>query len=58
MTRNTEHVFGLAVPRDIDVTLSPREHLRYAWLPWREAADRCFSASNAEAILQLPRFVQ
>lgn len=58
VTRNTEHVFGLAVPRDIDVTLSPREHLRYAWLPWREAADRCFSASNAEAILQLPRFVQ
>ena len=23
----------------------------YAWLPWREAADRCFSPSNAEAIL-------
>ena len=22
---------------------------------WREAADRCFSPSNAEAILQLPR---
>ena len=36
---------------------SPREHLRYRWLPWREAADRCFSPSNAEAILQLPRFV-
>jgi dATP pyrophosphohydrolase len=26
------------------------------WLPWREAADRCFSPSNAEAVLQLPRF--
>jgi dATP pyrophosphohydrolase len=58
VTRNTEHVFGLQVPRDIAVTLSPREHLRHAWLPWREAADRCFSPSNAEAILQLPRFVQ
>ena len=23
---------------------------------WREAADRCFSPSNAEAILWLPRF--
>lgn len=55
VTRNTEHVFGLRVPRDIAVTLSPREHLRYEWLPWREAADRCFSASNAEAILQLPQ---
>ncbi|HWU98963.1 MAG TPA: dihydroneopterin triphosphate diphosphatase [Oxalicibacterium sp.] len=51
---NTEHVFGLQVPRDIPVTLSPREHLQYLWLPWREAADKCFSASNAEAILQLP----
>ena len=55
--RNTEHVFGLTVPRDIAITLAPREHLRFMWLPWREAAERCFSPSNAEAILQLPRFV-
>ena len=54
---NTEHVFGLTVPRDIPVTLAPREHLAYCWLPWREAADRVFSFSNAEAILQLPRFL-
>jgi dATP pyrophosphohydrolase len=53
---NTEHVFGLRVPRDIEVRLAPREHLRFKWLPWREAADRCFSSSNAEAILMLPRF--
>jgi dATP pyrophosphohydrolase len=53
---NTEHVFGLTVPRETPVVLAPREHLRYEWLPWREAADRCFSPSNAEAILQLPRF--
>ena len=56
VTRNTEHVFGLLVPRDISVVLEPREHLNYAWLPYREAADKCFSPSNAEAILQLPRF--
>ena len=55
VTRNTEHVFGLRVPRDTPVRLAPREHLRFEWLPWREAADRCFSPSNAEAILQLPR---
>ncbi|MDQ9168961.1 dihydroneopterin triphosphate diphosphatase [Oxalobacteraceae bacterium R-40] len=55
VTRNTEHVFGLLVPAGIPVTLSPREHLRHMWLPYREAADKCFSASNAEAILQLPR---
>ena len=57
VTRNTEHVFGLRVPRDIAIKLAPREHLRHQWLPWREAADRCFSPSNAEAILQLPRFI-
>jgi len=57
VTHNTESVFGLRVPRGVPVTLSPREHTAQAWLPWREAADRCFSPSNAEAILQLPRFV-
>ncbi|MDP1691600.1 MAG: dihydroneopterin triphosphate diphosphatase [Burkholderiaceae bacterium] len=56
VTHNTEHVFGLTVPAGTPVTLSPREHLHHAWLPWREAADRCFSPSNAEAVLQLPRF--
>ena len=58
VTHNTEHVFGLLVPRDVPVTLAPREHLQYRWLSWREAADACFSFSNAEAILQLPRFMQ
>jgi dihydroneopterin triphosphate diphosphatase len=56
VTHNTEHVFGLTVPAGTAVTLNPREHLHFAWLPWCEAADRCFSPSNAEAVLQLPRF--
>jgi len=58
VTHNSEHVFGLTVPAGTAVTLSPREHLRHAWLPWREAAARCFSSSNADAVLQLPRFVR
>lgn len=59
VTMNTEHVFGLCVPVNIPVLLEPREHLRYVWLPYLEAADQCFSSSNAEAILQLPqRIVQ
>ena len=57
VTKNTEHVFGLLVPRTIPVTLSPSEHLNHLWLPYREAADKCFSSSNAEAILQLPQRV-
>ena len=56
VTRNTEHVFGLCVPEGTPVTLNPREHTDYRWLPWREAADACFSPSNAEAILLLPQF--
>ena len=52
---NTERVFGLEVPRDIPIRLNPAEHLDWCWLPWLEAADACFAASNAEAILQLPQ---
>ena len=55
VTHNTEHVFGLCVPRPIEVALAPREHLRYEWLPWREAAEKAFSWSNAEAIRELPQ---
>lgn len=57
VTHNTEHVFGLTVPAGTPVVLAPREHLQHQWLPWREAAARCFSPSNAQAILQLPQFV-
>lgn len=55
VTRNTEHLFGLSVPRATAVRLDSREHTAYLWLPYRDAADRCFSSSNAEAILMLPR---
>lgn len=56
ITKNVEHVFGLQVPRDIPITLAPREHVDYLWLPYRAAADKCFSPSNAEAVLQLPNY--
>lgn len=58
VTHNTEHVFALEVPAGTPVTLAPREHTAWQWLPWREAADRCFSPSNAEAILHLPRWIR
>lgn len=54
VTHNTEHVFGLRVPRAVEVRLSPAEHLRFRWLPWREAAQEVFSWSNRQAILMLP----
>lgn len=55
--RNTEHVFGLTVASGTSVRLNPREHQAYAWMPWQQAAARCFSPSNAAAIRELPLFV-
>ncbi|WP_210544701.1 dihydroneopterin triphosphate diphosphatase [Rhodoferax sp. PAMC 29310] len=57
VTHNREHLFGLQVPAATPVILSPREHTDYLWLPYREAAEACFSPSNAEAILMLPRLL-
>lgn len=53
VTHNTEHVFGLVLPRRLPVSVAPAEHVAFAWLPWREAADRCFSWSNRDAIRML-----
>lgn len=53
VTHNTEHVFGLALARPQPVTLAPEEHIAFAWLPWREAAAKCFSWSNRDAIIML-----
>jgi dATP pyrophosphohydrolase len=58
VTRNTEHWFSLEVPHRIEVTLAPREHVAHRWLPYEEAAARCFSPSNRDAILQLPHRVR
>ena len=57
VSRNTERVFGLRLPQKMPITLSPSEHTEWQWLDWQAAADHCFSASNAEAILMLPRYL-
>jgi dihydroneopterin triphosphate diphosphatase len=54
VTHNMEHVFGLLVPKPLPITVEPREHLQYEWLPWRAAADKVFSWTNASAIRELP----
>lgn len=54
-THNTEHVFGLMLPHAVEITVAPREHLGYQWLPWRVAAEKVFSPSNRAAILELPQ---
>ena len=54
VTHNSEHVFGLMLPAVRAVTLAEREHLNQIWLPYDQAADKCFSWSNAAAIRRLP----
>ncbi len=49
-THNTEHVFGLTLEARCAVRLAPDEHRACLWLPWREAAAKCFSWSNRDAI--------
>lgn len=51
---NVEHVFGLQVPQPIAITPAANEHRDWTWMPWRAAAERCFSWTNRDAILSLP----
>jgi dihydroneopterin triphosphate diphosphatase len=53
VTHNTEHVFSLLLDETIAIHLSPQEHVRYEWLAWQLAAQKVFSPSNREAILQI-----
>ncbi len=55
VTQNTEHVFSVCISKQSDITLSPREHLGFQWLPWQAAAERCFSWTNATAIQELAK---
>lgn len=55
VTHNLEHVFSVCLPAPRLVQLAPQEHRAQCWLPWAEAAERCFSWSNQDAILMLPK---
>lgn len=57
VSTNTEHVWRLELPAPLPIKLAQSEHLRYAWHPYSQAAQRCFSPSNAAAILQLPQWL-
>ena len=49
-THNMEHVFSIELPGRVPVVLAPDEHVASLWLPWQEAAAKCFSWSNRDAI--------
>jgi dihydroneopterin triphosphate diphosphatase len=50
---NTEHLFGLELPAPLPVILAEDEHVRYAWVDWREASKKVFSWTNVDAIRRL-----
>ncbi|WP_455379883.1 hypothetical protein [Acidihalobacter prosperus] len=47
---NLEHVFKVTLPSPRGISLNPREHLRYRWLPQREALRLIRSWTNRAAI--------
>ena len=53
VTENTEHLFGLCLPKPLAIKLAPDEHVRYEWVDWREAASRVFSWTNIDALKRL-----
>jgi dihydroneopterin triphosphate diphosphatase len=53
VVQNVEHVFALELALQPAVRIAPDEHVAFIWLPWREAARRCFSWSNRDAIVML-----
>lgn len=55
VTENTEHVFSSQISQSSIIRLSAREHLRWKWLALEDAAEACFSWTNAKAIRELGR---
>ena len=53
VVQNVEHVFALELACRAPVRIAPDEHVAFIWLPWREAAAKCFSWSNRDAIAML-----
>lgn len=54
--QNTEVVFGLQVSDNKPLITLSAEHSQFCWLPYKKAANLCFSDSNKEAILSLPQY--
>ena len=52
ITRNTEHVFSARIAPDTFIKLS-KEHTAFCWLERTDAAEKVFSPSNRQAILEL-----
>ena len=50
---NTEHIFGLELPKKITITLAPNEHNDFKWVSLDEAKKLVFSWTNVKALEKL-----
>ena len=55
VSTNTEHLFSLCLPGRTDIRLAENEHRAAIWLAADDAAARCFSWSNRDAIRLIQR---
>lgn len=55
VTTNTEHLFSLCLPSRNEIRLAENEHRAAIWLAADDAAARCFSWSNRDAIRLIQR---
>lgn len=50
---NTEHLWYLELDRIVPITIEPREHRAYRWVPLDQAVDTVASSTNRDALLRL-----
>tara|TARA_B100001057_G_scaffold26841_1_gene24590 strand:+ start:1920 stop:2390 length:471 start_codon:yes stop_codon:yes gene_type:complete len=53
VSSNTEHVFSVEVPKNINIKIAPREHREFKWVNIEDAIKKVFSSSNADALKKL-----
>ena len=58
ITHNTEHIFGLEIPSEIPIRISPSEHIEYEWVKINNAKKRVFSWTNVIALEKLPEKIK
>lgn len=50
---NREYVYALRLSAPCKIRLNPNEHIKYEWLDYRSAIQRCSSWTNRQAIEQI-----
>ena len=53
VTTNVEHVFSVELPTKINIKIAPREHREFKWVSIKEAIEKVFSPTNADALKKL-----